>query len=68
MIELLIIKAIVGLYAHHRVHLQPRADVISFVTVGSVCSKWRAFLVGSRRNRQKIKNILVKTKVSFLDS
>jgi hypothetical protein len=68
MIELLIIKAIVGLYARHRVHLQPRADVISLVTVSSVCSEWRAIISGSRRNRQKIKNILMKTKVSFSDS
>lgn len=63
MIELILMKAVVAFYAGHRVHLFPRADVISMVVVSSVCSEWCATVTGSRRSRLKTSNVLRNLKV-----
>jgi hypothetical protein len=38
--ELVLTKAFVELYASHCVRLMPRADVISLTSVSSVCAEW----------------------------
>ena len=65
MTEVILTKAVVGLCGHHRVHLEPRADVMSVVTVSSVCREWCWIINSYRRNREKINNILQKARVSL---
>ena len=65
-LEVILIKAIVRLHVRHRVHLQPRADVFSVVTVSSVCKEWCWIINGSRRSRMKIKKIVQKARVRLL--
>ena len=68
MIELILTKAVVGLCDRHRVHLEPRADVMSVVTVSSVCSEWCWIINRSRRSRVNISKILKTRKVSLFNN
>jgi hypothetical protein len=64
-IEMVLMKAVIGLHARHRVHLLPRADVVSVVTVSSVCLGWCAVVSGSRRCRREMREFLRNSKVIF---
>jgi hypothetical protein len=64
MIEIILHKSVAAFYARCRaVSLWPRADVTSFITVGSVCSHWSNIVNGSKRSRRKIRNLFNKTQV-----
>lgn len=59
---MVLVKAVGALYVRHRGHIKPRADVISLVTVRSVCSDWCA-VIGSERSRLTLSRALRLTKV-----
>lgn len=63
MIELIVIKAVAALYAYHRIRLLPRADVLSLITVSSVCSEWCSIALGTKRSQ--ISFVLKNTGVSL---
>jgi hypothetical protein len=67
MMEMILFKSVVAFYARHRaVSLWPRADVMSLITVGSVCSQWCNIVIGSKRNRWKIHELINNTKVIIM--
>jgi hypothetical protein len=67
LLEPILAKAVIGLYASHRVRLLPRADVIAVVTVSRVCAEWRGTIIrGCQRNHKKIIKILKCTRVGSL--
>ncbi len=62
--ELILFKGVVAYYARRRaVSLWPRADVMSLITVGSVCSEWRNIVIGSRRIHRKFHYLMNNAKV-----
>jgi hypothetical protein len=64
MIEMILLKSVAAFHARFRVvSLWPRADVMSLVTVGSVCSHWCSIVNNSQRCRRKIHNFFSDTQV-----
>lgn len=53
--EMIAVKAVVALFAFYRVRLLPSDDILSLVTVCSVCRKWYEFFSSRRFNRRKIR-------------
>lgn len=64
MIELILIKAAAFLYARHRMHLLLRADVISLVTICSVCCEWCTII--TKRHLIKLRHLFRNKQVIFI--
>ena len=48
-------KVIAMMYVLCRTRLLPRADIVSLLTVISVCRKWSTIVIGRRINRKQIR-------------
>jgi hypothetical protein len=65
-LEMIAMKAVIALFAIYRVRLLPRADVLSLVTICSVCREWYAVFSTRSYNRRKLGRCL-KGRVRFCD-
>jgi hypothetical protein len=63
-LEMIAMKAVISLFAIYRVRLQPRADVLSLVTICSLCHEWYAVFSTRSYSRRKLGRCL-KGKVRF---
>ena len=56
--EMLLMKTIAALYKFLRVRLMPRADVISLITMVTVCFEWYVIITGRKFNLHQLRQML----------
>lgn len=63
MMEIILIRATVDMYMRQLVCLRSLGDVVSLVTVNSVCTEWYNIIGRSKHSRKIIRKTLRKSKV-----